>query len=100
MPFSPSAVSQTLIGDVVVFCAYGARGGRAMVHHYNHHHHLFIDGPEYKSEKTMEALKKMSSPTSRVIRGQAGTPVEIPSSHIVPGDLVLLAQGDRIPAGT
>lgn len=53
---------------------------------------------EYKSEKTMEALKKMASPTSLVIRGRADNAVEISSSEIVPGDLVLLSQGDRIPA--
>jgi len=53
---------------------------------------------EYKSEKTMEALKKMASPTSLVIRGGADNAVEISSSEIVPGDLVLLGQGDRIPA--
>ncbi len=54
---------------------------------------------EFKSEKTMEALKKLSSPTSHVIRGSANTPMEIPSSQIVPGDLVLLTQGDKVPAG-
>jgi magnesium-transporting ATPase (P-type) len=48
----------------------------------------------------MEALKKMASPTSLVIRGRADNAVEISSSEIVPGDLVLLSQGDRIPAGT
>ncbi len=47
----------------------------------------------------MEALKKLSSPTSHVIRGSANTPMEIPSSQIVPGDLVLLTQGDKVPAG-
>jgi Ca2+-transporting ATPase len=54
---------------------------------------------EYKSEKTMEALKKMASPTTQVIRGSADHAIEVPSSEIVPGDLVLLSQGDRIPAG-
>lgn len=48
----------------------------------------------------MEALKKMASPTSLVIRGGADNAIEVSSSEIVPGDLVLLSQGDRIPAGT
>jgi Ca2+-transporting ATPase len=60
---------------------------------------LLLLTPEYKSEKTMEALKRMTAPTSRVIRGTADCPVEVLSSKIVPGDLVLLSQGDRIPAG-
>lgn len=53
---------------------------------------------EWKSQKTMEALKKMSSPTSRVIRdGQEGA-VQIPSDELVPGDIVILKQGDKVPA--
>eukprot|EP01089_Gocevia_fonbrunei_P016574 TRINITY_DN5172_c0_g1_i1.p1 TRINITY_DN5172_c0_g1~~TRINITY_DN5172_c0_g1_i1.p1 ORF type:complete len:306 (-),score=48.51 TRINITY_DN5172_c0_g1_i1:365-1282(-) len=51
---------------------------------------------EYKSERTMEALKKMSSPSSRVLRN--GDKITIPSDEIVPGDIVLLASGDKVPA--
>ncbi|KAL6069734.1 P-type ATPase [Balamuthia mandrillaris] len=51
---------------------------------------------EFKSEKTLEALKMMSSPNSRVLR--EGKKVEIPSSEIVPGDVVLLHEGDKVPA--
>jgi len=51
---------------------------------------------EFKSEKTMAALQKMSSPTSRVLRN--GEKTEIYSSEIVPGDIVLLREGDKLPA--
>ena len=51
---------------------------------------------EYKSEKTMDALKKMASPTAQVLRG--GIWLTIASSLIVPGDVVRLEAGDVVPA--
>ncbi len=51
---------------------------------------------EYRSEKAVEALKKMTSPTASVLRD--GKEVRIPASQIVPGDIILLYTGDKIPA--
>ncbi len=51
---------------------------------------------EYRSEKAMAALKKMAALTATVIRD--GIEVEIPSRELVPGDVVVLSTGDRIPA--
>lgn len=51
---------------------------------------------EGKAEKALEALKKMASPTAKVLRD--GNPKEISSSQLVPGDLVILETGDIIPA--
>jgi Ca2+-transporting ATPase len=51
---------------------------------------------EYRSEKAMEALKKMAALTATVIR--KGADVEIPARDVVPGDIVVLSTGDRIPA--
>ncbi len=51
---------------------------------------------EYRAEKSMAALKKLSSPLSRVIRG--GQHQSVASADLVPGDLVELEAGDRIPA--
>lgn len=51
---------------------------------------------EGKAEKALEALKKMASPTAKVLRD--GNLKEIPSSQLVPGDLVILETGDIIPA--
>ncbi|KAI9028766.1 ATPase, P-type cation-transporter [Hyaloraphidium curvatum] len=51
---------------------------------------------EYRGEKTMEALKSMSSPTARVLRHRD---VEhIPTREVVPGDIVYLEEGDICPA--
>jgi len=51
---------------------------------------------EYRSEKAMEAMKKLTAPKARVLRD--GTEKFIPSREVVPGDIVLLEAGDRIPA--
>ncbi len=51
---------------------------------------------EYRAEKSLAALKKLSSPTSKVIRdGQHGL---IPSEELVPGDVIELEAGDSVPA--
>jgi Ca2+-transporting ATPase len=51
---------------------------------------------EYRAEKALQALKAMASPTASVLRD--GEEVEIPSAEAVPGDIMLLTAGDRMPA--
>jgi Ca2+-transporting ATPase len=51
---------------------------------------------ERRSEKAMEALKKMTAPIATVIRD--GEEEQIPARDLVPGDIILLQTGDRIPA--
>jgi len=51
---------------------------------------------EYKAEQALEALKKMLSPTITALRD--GKEEEIPSRDLVPGDIILLEAGDKIPA--
>jgi Ca2+-transporting ATPase len=51
---------------------------------------------EYRAERALDALKKMLSPTITVLRG--GREHEIPSKELVPGDILVLEAGDRIPA--
>lgn len=51
---------------------------------------------EFRAEKAMEALKKMSAPSARVIR--EGKHLEISARELVPGDIVGLEAGDIIPA--
>lgn len=49
-----------------------------------------------KSEKALESLRKLSPLRAKVIR--AGKKIEIDSAFIVPGDLVFLSEGDKVPA--
>lgn len=51
---------------------------------------------EYKAEKAISALRKMIMPVSRVIRNEKEE--EIPSSKLVPGDIIILRNGEKIPA--
>ena len=51
---------------------------------------------EAKAEKSLEALKKLSSPTALVRRN--GKQVEIPAAELVPGDVVVLEAGRVVPA--
>ena len=51
---------------------------------------------EYRAERAIEALKAMAAPRARVVRG--GRPSVIPAREIVPGDVVLLTEGDKVPA--
>lgn len=51
---------------------------------------------EYRAEKSMESLKSLTAPEARVLRD--GMESRIPAADLVPGDIVLLEAGDRIPA--
>lgn len=51
---------------------------------------------ERKAERALEALRDLSSPRALVIRG--GKRSRIPGREVVQDDLIVLAEGDRIPA--
>ena len=51
---------------------------------------------ENKAEKALDALKNMSAPHARVIRG--GKEHIISASEVVPGDIIKLEAGDFVPA--
>jgi Ca2+-transporting ATPase len=51
---------------------------------------------EYRAEKSMEALRKMAAPMASVLRG--GTELRIPARDLIPGDIVVLRDGDKVPA--
>src|SRR3989344_584811 len=51
---------------------------------------------EYKAEKAIEALKKLSAPYSKAVR--SGEAHKIESKYIVPGDIILIEAGDKVPA--
>lgn len=51
---------------------------------------------EFRAEKTIEKLKDLMNPTARVLRD--GKEQDIEAHLLVPGDVVVLREGDRIPA--
>ncbi len=51
---------------------------------------------ERKTERALEALRDLSSPRARVIRD--GQPLRIPGREVVREDVVLISEGDRVPA--
>ena len=57
---------------------------------------IFTYIQEHQSEKIMESFRKMMPTMVRVFRD--GAEVEIEASMIVPGDIVRLGEGDRVPA--
>ena len=52
---------------------------------------------ESNAENALEALKEMSAETARVIRNGRLIP-ELPAREVVPGDIVEMVAGDRVPA--
>ncbi|MCD6109626.1 cation-transporting P-type ATPase [bacterium] len=51
---------------------------------------------KFKAEKAIEALKKLVAPTARVIRD--GKEMQVDAKTVVAGDILILMEGDRIPA--
>lgn len=51
---------------------------------------------ERKTEKTLQALKDLSSPRALVMRD--GRQIRIPGRDVVVGDIVVIREGDRVPA--
>jgi len=51
---------------------------------------------EFKTERALEALRDLSSPRALVIRD--GEQQRIPGREVVCGDIVVVAEGDRVPA--
>jgi Ca2+-transporting ATPase len=51
---------------------------------------------EYRAERALEALRAMAAPVAHVLRD--GVESAVPARDVVPGDVVLLRAGDRVPA--
>lgn len=51
---------------------------------------------EYRAEKSLQALQKLSAPTARVLRN--GNLQQIPARELVPGDILIIETGDKLAA--
>ena len=57
---------------------------------------VFTFVQEYRAEKAVEALKKLLPFKVKAVRG--GSVVEVRSEEVAPGDVILLSEGDKVPA--
>ena len=51
---------------------------------------------EYRAEKSLQTLKKLAAPEATVLRN--GAKKKVPTEELVPGDIIYLESGDKIPA--
>jgi P-type Ca2+ transporter type 2C len=51
---------------------------------------------EYRAERAIDALREMAAPTAHVLRDKQE--LTIPARDVVPGDIIFLRAGDRVPA--
>ncbi len=51
---------------------------------------------EYRAERAIDALRELAAPTATVIRD--GDEAELAATELVPGDLILVQAGDKVPA--
>jgi Ca2+-transporting ATPase len=51
---------------------------------------------EYRAERAVEALREMAAPTATALRD--GQETEVPARELVPGDVIILTTGDKVPA--
>src|SRR5918997_6346670 len=51
---------------------------------------------EYRAERAIEALREMAAPAATAIRD--GRERRVPARELVPGDVILLSTGDKVPA--
>lgn len=51
---------------------------------------------EFKAERALDSLKKLSTPKAVVLRD--GVKVEVSASELVPGDVIFLSEGSSVPA--
>ncbi|MHB1315970.1 MAG: cation-translocating P-type ATPase [Christensenellales bacterium] len=84
-----------IIAAIIYFILGEPRDGAIML--------IFVAGiisidiiQEWKTDKTLKALKDLSAPHSKVIRD--GNETIIASADLVPGDLMLISEGIKIPA--
>ncbi len=84
---SAGAGIYVLIGDVREALVLGASVVVVMI---------ITVAQERKAERAVEALRDLSSPRALVLRD--GRPVRIPGAEVVRGDLLIVAEGDRVPA--
>jgi len=91
-----SAVVYILIAALIISLFIGERIDAIVIGVILILNALFGFYQEYRAEKSIEALKKLASLKATVIR--QGKEKEIDAKLLVPGDIIKLTEGDKIPA--
>jgi Ca2+-transporting ATPase len=85
-----------LIAAAVIYAALGDRGEALMLLGFATISVSIAIIQQGRSEKALEALRDLTSPRALVIRD--GERVRIPGREVARGDVVVLTEGDRVPA--
>ncbi len=85
-----------LLGAGVLYLFIGSRGEALVLFAFACFSVAIAIVQEGRSERVLEALRDLTSPRALVIRD--GEQVRIPGREVVRGDLLVLAEGDRMPA--
>jgi P-type Ca2+ transporter type 2C len=85
-----------LLGAGVLYLLIGSRGEALVLFAFACFSVAIAIVQEGRSERVLEALRELTSPRALVIRD--GEQVRIPGREVVRGDLLVLAEGDRVPA--
>ena len=85
-----------LLGAGVLYLLIGSRGEALVLFAFACFSVAIAIIQEGRSERVLEALRDLTSPRALVIRD--GGQVRIPGREVVRGDLLVLAEGDRVPA--
>jgi P-type Ca2+ transporter type 2C len=85
-----------LLGAGVLYLLLGSRGEALVLFAFACFSVAIAIVQEGRSERVLEALRDLTSPRALVIRD--GEQIRIPGREVVRGDLLVLAEGDRVPA--
>ncbi|HEY1891185.1 MAG TPA: cation-translocating P-type ATPase [Steroidobacteraceae bacterium] len=85
-----------LLGAGVLYLFLGSRGEALVLFAFACFSVAIAIIQEGRSERVLEALRDLTSPRALVIRD--GEQLRIPGREVVRGDLLVLAEGDRVPA--
>jgi P-type Ca2+ transporter type 2C len=85
-----------LLGAGVLYLLIGSRGEALVLFAFACFSVAIAIIQEGRSERVLEALRDLTSPRALVIRD--GEQIRIPGKEVVRGDLLVLAEGDRVPA--
>jgi P-type Ca2+ transporter type 2C len=85
-----------LLGAGVLYLLLGSRGEALVLFAFACFSVAIAIIQEGRSERVLEALRDLTSPRALVVRD--GEQIRIPGREVVRGDLLVLAEGDRVPA--